>query len=105
LAVRPRFAYFVGAGTNHQYIRGRKIYDEASLQTGNGICDGSRFRACSKHRNFASNNTEDLPGSDANTIGATEPVFDFAVESGPDAVLEPDSIVLYDAVCAEFEQS
>lgn len=93
------------AGTNHHYIRGRKIYDEASLQTGNATRSERRFRACSKHRNFASHNTEDLPGSDANTIGATEPVFDVAVEYGPDAVLEPNPIVLYDAVCAEFGYS
>lgn len=84
--------------------REKRIYDEASLQAGNRTRDERWFCACSKHRKPI-NDTEDLPRSIANTIGATEPGCDVAVEHGPDAVLEPDTVVFYDSVGDEFEQS
>lgn len=82
---------------------GRQIYDEASLQTGNSTRDGRWFRACSKHRDITVDNAEDIPGSDANTIGTAGSGNDSAAELRSDAVLEPDTVVFDDAVSPEFD--
>lgn len=101
LGCKAALAVLRRAGTNHQ-IRGRNIYDEASLQARDGTRDERWFRACSKHGSPI-DDTKDFPGPNADTVGTTSSGDDSAAELGPSAVLDSDSVVIDDPVSLEFD--